>query len=298
MSIYKYVSANILKKILNGSIRFTQPGAFNDPFELLPEIDIPEPTEDKELRLRFDLTSNRREIEDYDLKPDYESDNCNDVTSRRLVKSFNLTIGILCLTRNPKSLTMWSHYADEYRGAVVEFNEDHKFFKGLIDIEYCNNRPKRKIEWYINSNEPIPISELCVKSKEWINEEEVRIIRSLSDCKNIGRKLNGFQIFVLDLPLETIKSITMGERMKIENQRFIWDTIKDTNISLNLAAIANHGYEFRQEPVKTDQTYDESGPYISPRTAHIFKKCGGQLGEAARWMANRHPLADIVNETA
>jgi hypothetical protein len=35
MALYKYVTIDILKKIINGSIRFTQPGAFNDPFEML-----------------------------------------------------------------------------------------------------------------------------------------------------------------------------------------------------------------------------------------------------------------------
>jgi hypothetical protein len=36
--LYKYVSIEILEKILDGTIRFTQPSAFNDPFELLPEV--------------------------------------------------------------------------------------------------------------------------------------------------------------------------------------------------------------------------------------------------------------------
>jgi hypothetical protein len=39
--LYKYVSIIGLRRILEGSIRFTQPSAFNDPFELLPEIIAP-----------------------------------------------------------------------------------------------------------------------------------------------------------------------------------------------------------------------------------------------------------------
>jgi len=34
MPVYKYVAANRLPAILGGRIRFTQPGAFNDPFEM------------------------------------------------------------------------------------------------------------------------------------------------------------------------------------------------------------------------------------------------------------------------
>src|ERR1700726_2197468 len=39
--LYKYVNIEVLKRILNGSIRFTQPSAFNDPFELLPAVVVP-----------------------------------------------------------------------------------------------------------------------------------------------------------------------------------------------------------------------------------------------------------------
>jgi hypothetical protein len=39
--LYKYVDIAVLKRILQGSVRFTQPSAFNDPFELLPEVVVP-----------------------------------------------------------------------------------------------------------------------------------------------------------------------------------------------------------------------------------------------------------------
>lgn len=43
-ALYKYVGIDGLRRILDGSIRFTQPSAFNDPFELLPEIIVPNGT--------------------------------------------------------------------------------------------------------------------------------------------------------------------------------------------------------------------------------------------------------------
>jgi hypothetical protein len=57
----------------------------------------------------------------------------------------------------------------------------------------------------------------------------------------------------------------LGERTSVVNQQKVWDKIKDTNISLSLAAVANWGYEFRKEPAKVG-----ANPMISPRTAHIF----------------------------
>lgn len=42
-NLYKYVSIERLKGILiDHKIRFTQPGAFNDPFELVPLLLVPE----------------------------------------------------------------------------------------------------------------------------------------------------------------------------------------------------------------------------------------------------------------
>lgn len=59
-SLYKYVDITGLKRILQGSIRFTQPGAFNDPFELLPEIVVPDGAAERQLRFSFHVQAKRR----------------------------------------------------------------------------------------------------------------------------------------------------------------------------------------------------------------------------------------------
>ena len=111
---------------------------------------------------------------------------------------------------------MWSHYADGYSGAVIEVDESHEFFTGYFEVEYRQNRPKKDIGSYLASDEPIPIAELCVKSKEWEYEAEVRVVRNLVDCrcvcKDDGR---GYPAYVMDFPTECIKSVTLGERMPI-----------------------------------------------------------------------------------
>lgn len=78
---------------------------------------------------------------------------------------------------------MWSHYAGEYSGAVIEFDENHDFFTGLFNIEDREHRPKKDISAYFSSESPIPIAELCVKPKDWEYEKEYRIVRNLSDCR-------------------------------------------------------------------------------------------------------------------
>ena len=294
MSLYKYVKFENLKRILSGSIRFTQPGAFNDPFEMVPELYVPEGPGSEKLNIQFSVLAPRREPPVGTLDDDFVSDYLSDRTSRRILKSLNQTTGILCLSRNRSSLLMWSHYADGYSGAIVEFDETHEFFSGYFDMEYSKHRPKTDIASYTDGNEPIPIAELCVKSNEWEYEKEVRVVRNLTDCTCVGT-INGFPIYVMDVPLDCIKSVILGERMPVFHQREIWELVKDMeDISLYLDAISNWGYEFRSEHIKLARM---KNPMISARTAHIFADQEGTYGEIARWMIEKHPLSGMVNDT-
>lgn len=292
MALYKYVSFTNLKYLLDGSIRFTQPKAFNDPFELLPEMYLNENING----FSINVTAPPRENFPARLPDDFESKNCNDVASRDILNGVSELIGILCLSKNSNSLLMWSHYADEYKGAVVEFDEKNEFFEGLCAVQYEENRPKLNFSLLKDDTENIRISELYYKPKEWGYENEFRIARNLDDCKCTGG-FNGFNVHVMDIPIDCIKSINMGERMPLNNQQYILGKIKDTKIGLRLTAIANWGYGFRYEQIKYDLPFSEMSPQVSPRTAHLFKDLKGELGDMARWMIEEHPMSEMVNKT-
>ena len=294
MSLYKYVKFEGLKRILGGSIRFTQPGAFNDPYEMVPELYVPEDFGSKEVNIQFSVTAPRREPPVGTLNDNFASDYCSDQNSRRILSSLNRTIGILCLSRNASSLLMWSHYADGYAGAVVKFDETHEFFSGHFEMKYSEHRPKMDISSYTIGDGPIPIAELCVKATEWEYEKEVRVVRSLDNCKCVGTA-NGFPVYVMDVPSDCIESVILGERMPVCHQRAIWDMLKDiSDVSLYLDAVSNWGYEFRTEPIKLAGM---KNPIVSPRTAHIFADQEGTYGEIAQYMLEKHPLSGMVNET-
>lgn len=295
MPLYKYLTFENLERVLRGNIRFTQPGAFNDPFEMVPELHVPADFGgDRDIHLSFSVVAPRRTLSAHELEDDFESDQCSDTNSRSIRKSLDQAIGILCLSQNSSSLLMWSYYADAYAGAVVEFDQSHDFFRGHFQVQYRERRPKKDIGYYVASDEPIPIAELCVKPKVWEHEQEVRVVRNLADCKSTGHKdPNEYPVYILDIPPECIKSVTMGERMCVDNQRIVWKLVKDTNTSLFLDAISNWGYEFRKEPIKLAET----GPIISPRTAHIFSEEKGTIGELARWQLESNKMAEVVNRT-
>lgn len=287
MSVYKYTSFENLMHILNGSIRLTQPSAFNDPFEFLPEIYYT--GSGGEFNIGVDVLSKPRKSR-VRLPNNFKSDLCNDLTSRRLISGISKSIGVLCLSKNRDSLLMWSHYADEYKGAIIEFDENHDFFEHMHPVRYERNRPKLAFSDLLSDSNEIIIAELCYKPKVWEYEKEVRIVRSLKDCE-----YKGDDLYTMNVPLEAIKSIIIGERMPTKDARDIIDKTKETNIRIDYALISNWEYKFRYEPIKFDEPFSKLNPVITPRNAHIFKDYSGIIGEIARWTIENNPMSDIVN---
>ncbi|MCP1120688.1 DUF2971 domain-containing protein [Robbsia andropogonis] len=292
--LYKYVSVSTLKRILGGTIRLTQPGAFNDPFELLPEIITRSDQAEEQISLSFDILAPRREAPLDAVINVTDGHVASDYTSRNILEQLNQQVGILCLSKSSNSNLMWSHYADQYQGAVIAFDADHEFFTGQVTVEYVDERPKKHIEAYKTA--PIPLSELCAKSVEWQYEQEVRIIRALRDCNKAEiTDVRGFPVFTLEVPQEAINFVSMGERTPVSHQKEIFQLIHKTRIGLTLSAVDNVGYGFRQEIILYPGEF--RNPTVSPRTAHIFAGTNSAFSEMARWMIENHPASNLVNKT-
>ncbi|MBF6029623.1 DUF2971 domain-containing protein [Pseudomonas sp. P115] len=292
VGLYKYVSSSVAKKILAGTIRFTQPSAFNDPFELLPQFITEEDLVADRQEFNFCVLTPRRKGLDRShirVAPGLRSD----INARKIVGDLNAAIGILCLSRNADSLLMWGLYADDYSGALIEFDETHDFFTGMHPVKYKKRRPVFDLRDF--HGKVVPISDLFVKPSVWAHEREVRIVRSTRDLKDTGAAIKNYPLLTMDIPRDCIKSVFLGDRMKLEDQVEIWSLIKDTNISLSLAAVDNWGYAFRYDPIKFSGPLIGS-PMISPRTAHIFKDLPGEFQEVARWMIEQHPSSAFVNQ--
>jgi hypothetical protein len=276
-------------------VRLTQPTALNDPFELLPELCVPANAPEKAIALSFDIMAKRRLPLVGEVDDNTKTFNCSDIVSRYTVTELNYSIGIFCLSRNEDSLLMWSHYAQQYAGAVIEFDGYNPFFEGQLDIEYQATRPRKDISSYLP--DPIAIAELCVKAKEWEYESEVRIIRPLAECDNIGKKCpRGFPIYTKKMPEECMREIVLGERVCLDDARQIWERVKATKISLSLAAISNWGYTFGTEKIKVDVPSPAMKQILTPRTAHIFSHLPGELGAIARLLIEKHPMSKFVNK--
>jgi hypothetical protein len=293
--LYKYVTLEGLGRILRDStIRFTQPSAFNDPFELLPEIVVPTGADEMKFELKFDLSTTRTVPPSEEILEIPEGCGCSDAMSREIVQLLNKEVGILSLSRVPNSLLMWSHYADQYAGAVVGLDSTHEFLANQTPVEYRTTRPRRHVNTYLAGN-PVSLAELCAKSIDWKYEEEVRVARKLVDCKESGIDARGYPIYVQQIPREAIRIVIMGERTPLEAQRAIYAGIMETPIALSLLAVDHQGFAFREERIKFNVPRSQMMPIISPRTAHIFADMKGTFGELARELIKQHPMSRIVN---
>ena len=270
----------ILRK---GLIRFTQPGVFNDPFECRPFLQsitdgfdaselsqISEPIKisakkrkeafarveakasevERALGIRFPSDFPRQITEalidflsENPLKQMLEQHDSVATLQNILLPNFSSQIGILSLAERPDNLLMWSHYSGQHTGFVLEFDEEHPFFKTtssgandkspmtLSKVRYSIGRPERPS---INLKDFLAFSGwYLVKSEEWKYEREWRMIRPLaiadvclqlqdtSDKK--GRKTQKY-IRVRERKYEeTLRMMRfVADAMKPEEGRFIY----------------------------------------------------------------------------
>lgn len=288
--LYKYVTYETLRHVVDGTIRFTQPSAFNDPFELLPAIAVPKKykgVKRGEIELKIHLSAERRSNPPGRLNEVPKDCEINDGFNRDIVRQLNKIVGILCLSKRDNSHLMWSHYADSYSGAVIGFDGEHPFFSNKVSVEYRKKRPIRSEDYY-KSDVPIPIAEFYTKDNCWSYEEEVRITKRLGVCKNIGPDSRNHDIYVSDVPRSCIKSITLGQRMPIEQRRSIYEKIKYTNIELYIAAVDHAEYSFWISKVKGNLPSSKSDPIVTVHSAEMFSEYDTPIGEQARKFLESH----------
>lgn len=129
------------------------------------------------------------------------------------------SLGIFSLTEDPAHMLMWSHYASQHHGVVVEFDETHAWFhqkktpaddlRHLVQVSYVQNPHPRT--W----TELDGIALLYTKTAEWAYEREWRIVRSLKECTETSPGK-----FCFDVLPSAVLSIIFGCRtpLAIEQQ--------------------------------------------------------------------------------
>ena len=248
MMLYKYLAPDRVDVLRNCMVRYTQPEAFNDPFEVKPYI--AKITENEHATFRkFEGLIPKVLREYYDLQPRQLQDQIPFAVFYEKVREelgvafkkafyqmeewatppmvrkmcpdkFSDLLGIFSLTETPDNLLMWAHYAASHEGFVVGFDSTHPHFdkQGTEDelgylrkVEYRENRPASTVTALTGTDV------FLVKSTQWSYEQEWRIIRPLQDNGKIVQN-QPYPIYLFQFPATAIKEVIIGCKMP-QNKR-------------------------------------------------------------------------------
>lgn len=271
--LYKYLDLPRIDILQNSLIRFTQPGAFNDPFELKPSFDLMSKKDisamneaikkncstDEERKAKTAEELNKmlttlamginRVTEKIENPVGCYSLNNNEIAS----SVFDSKYGILSLTNDPNNLLMWSHYADNHRGFVLQFDENHDFFKtsyfdnqefSLTKVEYSSERP---VLSYSNLHSP---EVYYRKSPCWSYEQELRLIKPLSEASKIIED-HVYPIALFELPIEAVRGIIIGVNVSNLDRNNIFELLQQPrykHITIFQTRCCNDSYELEINP--------------------------------------------------
>ncbi|MES9901598.1 MAG: DUF2971 domain-containing protein [Sedimenticola sp.] len=260
MELFKYVNEERIDILESGLVRFTQPQAFNDPFELNPHISslADEPYLDDSFNSNFETII----IEEYEQQPEsfksaisllqYRTYAESKKDEIRLVgkniaehatpfvkniidESVARNIGILSLTEDSHNLLMWAHYANSHGGFVIGLDSQHEFFdqrkseddglRCLKKLKYNNSRPS-----LILSNVK-SLESFMIKGDIWEYEKEWRMALSLKESCVI-KESQPYDIHLFRIPFEAFRSVLIGARATEKTKAKI-RSIVESNTSLN-----------------------------------------------------------------
>lgn len=182
---YKYLTPDkgSLEVVTKGTIKYAASSGFNDPFDSEPAYDpksiqsFPENCPDIMRRIRKEEKLTPSEY--FRTKPRYIKNVRDVLESGEWARAMYSDVGVLCLSRTPCSMLMWSHYAVRHTGFVVEFKIDcelpYENIKNFapLPVEYTTKRPVLK--WGCKESNSVEAYYLT-KCADWAYEEEERVL--------------------------------------------------------------------------------------------------------------------------
>jgi len=241
LKIFRYYKAEHALSVLRDlEIRVSIPSELNDPFELSPNIDAAQFSQrrieailrqdfyvDKSYReegRRRGLTS-RKEFKRLYLKdvPRRAADALPkipknvDAVRRTFAERFGKYWRLVCASLVNDSILMWSHYADNHTGLVLEFDKTQPPFCQIPDdcwltVKYSNEKPD-----YVYSHKERQFRKKMfavagTKAPDWSYEQEIRIV--LADTSL-------HQARFLALTPQSVSGVYCGCRISCANQKAV-----------------------------------------------------------------------------
>lgn len=220
--IYKYVpnNENLLKLLINNTLWFSDPATFNDPFDCRYIIDA-EPSMMCLLQFyhkKSNISNFSAFIKDF-IFPTRER-YLKDLEQHHFINSFSMQHGICCFSEKYNHRLMWAHYADEYKGVCLIFDQqlqvDDMFYQfSGSKVQYSNNKVKK----FFDGSGIFEVTDIFyTKNKQWSYENEVREHRTFE---------KGEKNRVVSFDPKSLVGIIFGAKMQNETKRSIIDIVSN-----------------------------------------------------------------------
>lgn len=250
--LYKYVTAARTDVLRDLSLRFTQPSALNDPFELTPMFEqvmseekygdtleqskglIEDALREQYKKLPAELRS-RIPLENFisivQANPSLVDHALSNVapTFRAVIAAFapqakamlaeaiQSKVGILSLSESADHPLLWAHYADSHKGLAIEFDVQHEYFdRRRSDKDELYHL--RQVKYAERSSMGRTLFDLdgddllVTKTLSWSYEREWRMLAPL-DAAESCRKINGEAVYLFSVPALAITGVVLGARV-------------------------------------------------------------------------------------
>jgi hypothetical protein len=213
---YQQFKADWLRStLLEEKIWFSNPADFNDPWDCRPFFYIPGENE-PDLKERYvewfcarnaDMTEEERALNAKALREDpayFKS--VVEQFSKLMTNANHEQYRVYCLSSQPDSPLMWSHYTDKHRGVCLEFSCDNGVFGSAMKINYMEKYPQLDFTDPKGDN----LLPLIAKSGAWCYEDEYRVVAlekfMTAPVPGMLRTRKNF----LKLPHGALKAVIMG----------------------------------------------------------------------------------------
>lgn len=228
--------------ITNGSMKFSEPSSFNDPFDCCP-------------------------TQVSEIPPGALPHAVIDEINHCIQKATSKVVGVSCLTPHPDKMLMWSHYGNQHASICVGFDTD-------ILLEKCPKNSKgnpaynhiRKVTYTDIRPSEKDTDAIYKKSKEWAYEDEYRIVSLASK----GTPQWGAGVW--SVPPDSIKEVVFGARIPKALQNYLIKVIKTNrpDISLKKAVLHSHEYKIVIEDL-------DGQPQVAPMTGELLGPNGNWI---------------------
>jgi hypothetical protein len=216
---YQAFNAEYLREIIvGGTLHFSKPSDFNDPWDCRPWYDFNAITApdilEQHVQWYVSISQKHRPdipIEQVDERANFFRTNPPALAekirefSQAMGEAINAQYRVYCLSTKSDCELMWAHYAQKHQGVCLEFSVANELFCSAFPVHYAVDYPRFFMTDHAGPDEHI--APLLSKSSAWAYEDEFRLI---SDEKGDPRDTIVTTAGKREIPAKSLTAVIFG----------------------------------------------------------------------------------------